>query len=289
MNLFEYARKPYPLNINRWSTILIISLFISFFLVIFQPFGLHNIESDWKVLLITGYGLVTLAVLILDTVIVPLIFPRFFNEEKWTVSKEFLLLVGIVITIGMGNYAYSVILTIVPWAGLQGFFIFTLFTLSIAIIPIIGVIVISHNRLLRQNLKASNQMNQMIGDKKPDGTKGINKLVITSDSKNQKLEIPASSLICIESQGNYVNTWFLEEGKVARLLIRNTIKEIEKQIADAENLFKCHRAFIINLALIENVRGNSQGYRLQMKYLDREIQVARNYSKSFRETLSRTS
>ena len=169
MNLLEYARKPYPLSINRWNTILVISLFISVFLLVFQPFGLQDMNSEWKLLLIAGYGLVTFAVLILDIFVVPLIFPAAFNEEKWTVSREFLLLVGIVITIGMGNYAYSVILTIVPWVGLRGFIIFTLFTLSIAIIPIVGVIVISHNRLLRQNLSASNQMNQLIGDKNPVG------------------------------------------------------------------------------------------------------------------------
>jgi DNA-binding LytR/AlgR family response regulator len=101
------------------------------------------------------------------------------------------------------------------------------------------------------------------------------------------VEIPASSLVCIESEGNYVNTWYLEEGKIVRLLIRNTIKEIEKQIEDAPSLFKCHRAFIVNLAYIENVSGNSQGYRLKIKYLEQDIPVARNYSKSFREAISR--
>ena len=71
-------------------------------------------------------------------------------------------------------------------------------------------------------------------------------------------------------------------------MIRNTLKEIEKQISDTTSLFKCHRAFIINLAHIEKVSGNSQGYSLRIKYLDREIPVARNYSKSFREAIRRT-
>jgi hypothetical protein len=246
------------------------------------------LESEWKILLIAGYGLVTCIVLILDTFLVPLIFPALFKEEKWTVSKEILLLVCIVITIAFGNYAYSVILTIVPWVGIKGFIIFTLFTLSIAIIPIMGVIVISHNRLLKQNLEATVQMNRMIGEKKNGRASTNNDLIITSENKNQTLEIPASNLICIESEGNYVNSWYLEEGRIVRLLIRNTIKNIETQIQEAENLFKCHRAYIINLSHIEKVMGNSQGYRLLVKYLDKEIPVARNYSKSFREALSKS-
>jgi DNA-binding LytR/AlgR family response regulator len=172
--------------------------------------------------------------------------------------------------------------------GIKGFFIFSGFTISIAIIPIIGVIVISHNTMLRRNLRASTQLSQMIMDKKGPAVTNDNKLVITSENKNQKIEIPASNLICIESEGNYVNTWFLEGGKIVRLLIRNTIKNIGTQILEAENLFKCHRAYIINLSYIEKVTGNSQGYRLLIKYLDKEVPVARNYSKSFREAISKS-
>jgi len=37
-----------------------------------------------------------------------------------------------------------------------------------------------------------------------------------------------------------VNTWYLEEGKIVRLMIRNTLKNIESQIEKAGILFKCH-------------------------------------------------
>jgi len=258
-------------------------------MVMFQPFGLQDLESDSKSLLLAGYGLVTFVVLCIDLFIVPFIFPSVFKEEKWTVSREIILLIGIVITIAIGNYLYSVLLSIVSWVGIKGFIIFTGFTLCISIIPIIGVIVISHNTMLRKNLNASIQLNQMIMEKKVGEIIRDDKLVITSENKKQKIETPASNLICIESEGNYVNTWFLEEGKIVRLLIRNTIKNIETQILETGNLFKCHRAFIINLSYIEKVTGNSQGYHLLVKYLDKEIPVARNYSKSFREALRKSS
>jgi len=244
-------------------------------------------ESELKLLLLAGYGLVTFVVLVFDIFIVPSFFPSLFREEKWTISREILLLIWIVITITIGNYLYSVLLSIVSWVGIKGFIVFLGFTLSIAIIPIIGVIVISHNSMLRKNLKASTQLSQMIMDKKGGGVSNEDKLVITSENRNQKIETSVSNLICIESEGNYVNTWFLEEGKIVRLLIRNTIKNIETQIMGAGNLFKCHRAYIINLSHLEKVSGNSQGYRLQIRYLDKEVPVARNYSKSFREVISK--
>jgi hypothetical protein len=288
MNILEYARKPYPVILSRWAIILVISPFISIFMVIFQPFGLQHLDPDRKFFLLAGYGMVTFVVLCVDLFLVPFIFPSAFKEEKWTVSREIILLIWIVITIALGNYMYSVLLSIVSWVGIKGFLIFAGFTLCISIIPIIGVIVISYNAMLRKNLNAAIQLNQVIMDKKGKGVINNDKLVITSENKNQKIETPASNLICIESEGNYVNTWFLQEGKIVRLLIRNTIKNIETQIQEAENMFKCHRAFIINLSYVDKVMGNSQGYRLMVKYLDKEIPVARNYSKSFREAISRS-
>jgi hypothetical protein len=287
MNVFDYLRKPYPVSQNRWAITLGISLFISVFMILFQPFGLHNLESGEKSWMLAGYGGVTLLVLLIDIFILPLVFPLFFKEENWTVFREFLLLVWIVITIAMGNYLYSVGLTIVNWAGMKGFFIFTGFTLSVAIIPIIVVIVISYNALLKKNLEASRQLNRFIAEKDGDGDLPVTWLVITSENRKQQVRIPASSLICVESEGNYIHTWYLKEGKIVGLLIRNTIKNIGIQVGKAENLFKCHRAYIINLRFIEKILGNSQGYRLRVKYLDKEIPVARNYSKSFREAMSK--
>ena len=45
MDILEYLRKPYPLNLNRWGIIIVISLFVSVFMLVFQPFGLHGMES----------------------------------------------------------------------------------------------------------------------------------------------------------------------------------------------------------------------------------------------------
>jgi hypothetical protein len=287
MNIIEYARKPYPLRFNKWGIILVISLFVSFFMVVFQPFGLQYMESDRKSLLLPGYGLVTFVVLFIDMIILPLVFHRVFREERWTVFREVIWLVWIVITIAFGNYVYSDLLSIVHWIGIKGYLYFVGFTFSIAIIPIIVVTVLSYNRLLKKNLKASNELNELIEGKTAETLPDDNKLVITSENKKQKIELLASNLICIESEGNYVNTWFLKDGKIIRTMVRNTLKNIESQIGKTGSLFKCHRAYIVNLSHIEKVKGNSQGYQLMVKYLEKEIPVSRNYSKSFREAFSR--
>ena len=60
--LLTWLKQPFPL-INEasynWKIIIAISLFISFFLLIFQPFGLREITIPHKELFIAGYGGVT--------------------------------------------------------------------------------------------------------------------------------------------------------------------------------------------------------------------------------------
>jgi hypothetical protein len=285
MKVLEYIRKPYPVIQNKWALILIISLFISFFLVLFQPFGLQTLESGKKILLLAGYGLVTFIILLINLRFIPFVVPELFREEKWTVFREILLVGWILITITAGNYLYSVLLHIVPWKGASGFFIFTGFTLAVAFIPVIGVIVISHNALLRKNLQVSRELNQLIRVREGAAPVDDQELLITSENRHQKIAVPAPNLICIESEGNYVTVWFVEKGMIRRRLIRSTLTNVEQQVREAENIFKCHRAFIINQSHVKKVSGNSQGYRLRLRFLDREIPVARNYSKSFREAL----
>ena len=140
----DYLRKPYPKLHNRWIIVVLIPLFVSLFMVTFQPFGLQSMIRDNKSLLQVGYGLVTFAVLVVDMYLLPLILPKLFSEERWLVISELLYLVWIVLTISAGNYLYSVQFSIVTWNGLNGLLLFIAYTFAIGIIPIVGIIVIKN-------------------------------------------------------------------------------------------------------------------------------------------------
>jgi len=61
--ILKYLRQEYPITTNRWQIIIPISLFVSFFMLIFQPFGLDEYQGKYQVLLLAGYGFVTLVFL----------------------------------------------------------------------------------------------------------------------------------------------------------------------------------------------------------------------------------
>lgn len=278
--LKAFLRKPYPHQPDRWIILILVPLFVSLFMVTFQPFGLQMLVHEHKNLLLVGYGFVTFLVLGFDMYVLPLIIPKLSCEEGWLVINEVLYLTWIVLSISIGNYFYSVLFSIASWHGLYGLMVFIGFTFAIAIIPTAGIIVFSYNYLLRKNLEGAREVTRLATGK-GDPKRNESSIQLVSGNGRQEIQTTAFQLLCIESVGNYVNTWNLEEGKIVHRVIRNTLKNIEEQLRDTEGLFRCHRAYIVNLRHVVHAEGNSQGYRLRMNYLEQEIPVSRNYTKAF--------
>ncbi len=283
MILPRILNKPYPINLNRWGITIFISIFVAVFLVFFQPFGLQHLQLEHKNILLAGYGGITFLVLFLNLFIIPIFLPFLFNEDNWTVAKQILWLCWIVLSIGTGNYFYSILVNTYQWSGINGLISFIIFTFSIAIIPIVVVTILSHNRMLRNNLMIAEEMNANI-ESNPNTETADFYIKIQSENKTQ-LKTSALNLICIESEGNYIRVTFLEKDAVNHKVLRSTLKNVEFQVQDVKELYKCHRAFIINISYIEKVKGNSQGYRLVMKHLENEIPVSRNNSKALKELI----
>jgi hypothetical protein len=283
MKISQTLNNPYPQILNKWRVIYLISIFISFFMLVFQPFGLQYLRIEFKPLLLAGYGLVTMIVLIFNLILLPKILPKIFDEETWTARKQIVWLLWIVISISVGNYFYSILFSIFAWIGIKGIVTFMVFTLSIAIIPITAVTFISYNVILRRNIVSSNQINTQINARGKKEEDPFVELEIFSG--NQKYKFKPEDVVFIESEGNYINIHYLLDKKVKSQMIRSTIKNIESEIPN-DQLLKCHRAFIVNPHFIEKVKGNSQGYNLVLSHISEEIPVARSFTKTFRERMA---
>ncbi len=279
-----FFNRPYPRTGNQWVILVLLPLFIALFLVVFQPFGLQMFRHEHKQLLLAGYGLVTFFVLLLDMVLLPLILPGLFSESHWTILRELLFLVWIVISISLGNYIYSMIFSIVQRSGLYGLLVFLGFTFAIAIFPIFVIILVKHNVMLRRHLEGAGEVSRLIAhreNKEGDNTD----ITLYSENRQNRVTIRASQLLCIESEGNYANLYLAAEGKIIRHVLRSTLKNIESQLEGKQDFFRCHRAYILNMSHIEHAEGNSQGYRVSLKYFSREVPVSRKYTRAFNSVL----
>ena len=280
----EYLQQPYPLFENRWRIILSISLFIALFILIFQPFGISNYTGEYKHLFESGYGVVTLIVLIIDLFVFPLFLEEWFISQKWTVLKQMIWQFWILFSIGLGNFLYSSIFLQFT-NGFHAFLIYQFYTLVVGILPILILTILHQNSLLSENLKLANEMNGNLT--------GFNvlhvpdeKVRISAENNKDKIEINQSDFIYIGSTGNYIQVFYLVKNELKSVLLRNTLKQIEEQVKDCPAIIKCHRAFLVNKDKILRVKGNSQGLRLVLKDTSDEIPVSRNYSKSLREIIT---
>lgn len=98
-------------------------------------------------------------------------------------------------------------------------------------------------------------------------------------SSRETVELQSSAqLLFVESDGNYALVHYLSDGKAVRKAVRCTLKQVEEQLSGRQGIMRCHRAYIVNIAHVEHVSGNGQGYRLTLDSIQEQVPVSRQYA-----------
>jgi len=258
--------------------ILAIGLFISFFLVFFEPFGLSSFRNQYRIYFEIGFGIITSLTLLLNHFALPLIFRKVFNASKWTVIKQIKWQIWVLFSIGFANFLYSSFFF--HYANnFKAFYYYQFYTLSVGIIPIVVITILIQNRLLAENLKIANEYNNEFASKVNIQSEE-ERICLMAENSKDKLEVNSSDLIYITSSGNYIQVYYKKEKELKSILLRNTLKQAEDQLKDHHFMIRCHRAFLVNRNKVVHVNGNSQGLRLILDCTDEQIPVSRNLSKS---------
>jgi len=270
--------------------VMLSGLFIGLFIFLFQPFGLSKLNVNHKSVFLLGYGLVTMLALGLCLVVLPKLFKGYFCEKNWTVGRQISFMLLIVFLIGLGNYFYSAIFFRVANNWVIGMLSFQGFTLLIGIFPITGMTLYSHNKYLQKNLKEANIVNSRIEDDSAHKSRDDSgkKIILTSvNQSDPPVEVSPDDFLFVQSDGNYLEVNFIEDGKPERHLIRNTLVQAEYILKEHfPPLIRCHRSFIVNLEQIEKVDGNAQGLLLKVKTCKEKVPVSRKYIEELKSKLS---
>ena len=277
----QYLSQPYPQSVNKWKLNITISLFIGLFMLIFQPFGITGSNNLHKAVFCFGYGFVTFVILLIDLHLIPFFFPSLFENKRWTVLKQIIWLVFIIFSIGLGNYVYTSVLF--SFWNLHYFLLFQVYTFVVGIIPIVVLTIIQQNVLLAQNFKSAQEFNSSLNRKKE--ARSDERVCLTADNERDRFEIELSHLLYIESTGNYIEIFYTKEEKLKSALLRSTLKRTELQLEHYPSMQKCHRAFVVNIDKITQVKSNAQGLRLTLIDTETEIPVSRNFSKDLKDRI----
>jgi hypothetical protein len=251
-------------------------------MLVFQPFGLSQVTGEFRYLFCFGYGAVTMIMMIVDMIVIQYLFRKQFDYKQWTVQKQLIWLCWIIFSVGLGNFIYTSVFSM-HW-NWEEFFYFQLVTLAVGLIPILVLTIINQNRRLAENLKLAKEFNNNLKNKYKAA--GNDLVALVAENEKDSLQLELSSLLYIESTGNYIDINYLKDGVLKNTLLRSTLKRSEQQLEKFNSVLKCHRAFLVNVSCIAEVKGNSQGLRLALKHTETEIPVSLNFSKSLKEKLN---
>jgi len=115
--------------------------------------------------------------------------------------------------------------------------------------------------------------------------------MITFRDETDKLRfsIKSQDILYVESTDNYVTVHTVEKGKIKKIMLRNTMKRLEKEL-EGTLIQRCHRSYMVNFENIKLVKLISTNLYIYMDYVDEiRIPVSRTYAEHVHEFLNRVS
>jgi hypothetical protein len=266
-------------------------LFVSIFFILFEPLGFSLLPRAPRWTLFIGYGVITTLAIMVNGLLLPRAWPRFFREERWSLGRQILWMGWVTLTIGLGCYLLSGAVCArygLPseWVRLRAI---VLDTFLIAIFPITVITLANYARLLHRNARVVREANLRLEDPsarpRPEPAGGAASLVLVAENGKDTFRVAMSDLLFIQAEENYVQVHY-RDGKPGRVLLRSSLTRIAGQLRPHYPLlFRCHRAFIVNTSQIAKVAGNAQGLKLTLRDAASVVPVARRYVEEFRRVI----
>ena len=108
---------------------------------------------------------------------------------------------------------------------------------------------------------------------------------IYDEKGEMRLSVRREHLLLLESADNYVCVWYLNNNLPKKVLVRNTLTRVAKQL-EATHIQRCHRSYIINLDLIKVMRREKEGIYVEIGIEGvPDVPVSKTYIESINQWL----
>ena len=117
-----------------------------------------------------------------------------------------------------------------------------------------------------------------------------NKMITFRDeTEKMRFSIKSNDILYIESTDNYVTVYTNEERKLKKVMLRNTMKRLEKEL-EGTLIQRCHRSYMVNFENIKQVKLLSTQLYIYVDFPeDIRIPVSKSYAEHVHEFLNRVS
>ena len=266
--MISFLSLTYPFKQSRhWlRDSIVYGVIIWAILYLLQPYG-FSLYSGNKCLIALAFGLVTSVCYACYawTVLRQL----HAHIKPWRIWHQGCTVLGLILFIAICNFLVFSLIFHLPIT-FQLFNLFLYWTLIIGVIMTILSIGIDYNRSLR------NRMEELLSNTTEE-QKDISITIHDTNVRGNDLTIPINNLLFIEAQKNNVSVCYLKENKSTNMEVHTTLTAVIEELKDYENIFQCHRSFVVNVNNITSAKGNSNGYQLRLGNCPQSIPVSRSY------------
>jgi hypothetical protein len=284
----SYFNQPYPFNSEPkkyLKVVVIFGVFVAGFLYTFKPFGISSAQGNHDLWISLSFGAVTFLSLLILLVLFQS-FPKVFNDDKWTLGKELFFSALNFFFVGNANFLFMKygcyrVDGYIDYGGMM------FATFAVGFFPYTFLLLISHLRNLKLNMsRAEGLTSELRHAERSEAIPQELKVILEGQNDKEEVKINPKDIILISSSGNYIEVYFIKNLALERKVLRGSLSKIEESLLEFDFFFRCHRTHLVNLERVEEVKGNSQGYRLAFGQDIHDIPVARTKNHEFRELIS---
>ncbi len=233
-----------------------------------EPFTRNYSEHiyDYWIICLFHAGVITLSYLI--TYILFGFIPR---PKVWKLKNE-LLFAGVLIVIGgIGNFFVRELIYDID--NLKWRYFFEELRHGILAGSLFYFLIFNLNRYLYNSFRA-------------DNSEKSNEVEIEAYVSADSFSIDPNQILCVKSDGNYTEFYLIDGINVSKRIVRQTLEKVAEQLSSHSQFFRSHRAFIVNIQMVKEHKGNASGYQLVIDGLEFLVPVSRANVKKYNEHLA---
>ncbi len=264
MNLFEevtFLRS----NKDKWLFVLFIGFYSFGFLTFFQPFGINNHDPEFSINFHFLIATFSVAIVIMISLICSEFFLRTWLMSSWSLIH--VLIWYVLVSLYCASISFIFYNFLGDWHDWiwKSYFNFLVDVPAMLLIPTSGLILYFIYRETNKKLRLERGKNPSV------------LINLLSDNGKNQLSLSLDNLLYIESEENYVAVHFMERKTLKMVLLRSTMKSMEKQLLETP-VQRCHRSFIINQTKVIKHMRRSGSETVLLDSMDREIPISEKYA-----------
>ncbi len=114
-------------------------------------------------------------------------------------------------------------------------------------------------------------------------------ITFRDETEKMRFSIKSSDILFVESTDNYVTVHTNNEGKLKKVMLRNTMKRLEKEL-EGTLIQRCHRSYMVNFENIKQVKLISTNLYIYLDFPEEiRLPVSKSYAEHVHEFLNRVS